>query len=67
MNNRDNNFTRTKMQRRLTQIEESVARYLHQMDSADRQEPSEARTAKTARLKEKNREAEGGDAASQDA
>jgi transposase len=53
VNNRDNNFTRAKMQRRLAQIEESVARYLHQMDSADRQEPSEARTAKTARLKEK--------------
>src|SRR4029077_15949700 len=53
VNNRDKNFTRAKMQRRLAQIEESVARYLQQLDSADRQEPSEARTTKTARLKEK--------------
>jgi len=41
------------MERRLAQIEESVTRYLHQLDSADRQEPSEARTTKTGRLKEK--------------
>lgn len=41
------------MERRLAQIEESVARYLQQLDSADRQEPSEAREAKTLRLKEK--------------
>ena len=53
MNNRDKNFTRAKMERRLGQIEESVARYLHQLDSADRQEPSEARETKTTRLKEK--------------
>ena len=53
VNNRDRNFTRAKMERRLAQIEESVARYLHQLDSADRQEPSEARTTKTTRLKEK--------------
>ena len=36
VNNRDRNFTCAKMQRRMEQIEESVARYLHQMDSADR-------------------------------
>jgi len=53
VNNRDRNFTRAKMERRLAQIEESVARYLHQLDSADRQEPSQARSTKTARLKEK--------------
>src|SRR5712692_8860691 len=53
VNNRDKNFTRAKMQRRMVQIEESVARYLHQLDSADRQEPSLARTTKTTRLKEK--------------
>src|SRR6266704_6843471 len=41
------------MERRLAQIEESVARYLHQLDSADRQEPSLARTTKTTRLTEK--------------
>lgn len=53
VNNRDRNFTRAKMERRLAQIEESVARYLQQLDGADRQEPSEARTTKTTRLKEK--------------
>jgi transposase len=53
VNNRDKNFTRAKMQRRMEQIEQSVARYLHQMDSADRQEPSLANTTKTTRLKEK--------------
>jgi hypothetical protein len=35
------------------QIEESVARYLQQLDTADRQEPSEVLAAKTARLEEK--------------
>jgi transposase len=53
VNNRDKNFTRAKMERRMAQIEESVARYLHQLDSADRQEPSLALTTKTTRLKEK--------------
>src|ERR1700683_1369921 len=53
VNNRDKNFTRAKMERRLAQIEESVARYLQQLDSADRQEPSDARGTKTTRLKEK--------------
>ena len=53
VNNRDRNFTRAKMERRMEQIEESVARYLRQLDTADRQEPSEARTTKTTRLKEK--------------
>jgi transposase len=46
VNNRDKNFTRVKM-------EESVARYLSQLDTADLQEPSEALAAKTAHLKEK--------------
>jgi len=53
VNNRDRNFTHAKMARRVAQIEESIARYLHQLDSADRQEPSEAIATKTARLKEK--------------
>jgi hypothetical protein len=35
------------------ELEESVARYLHPLDIADRQEPSEALNAKTSRLKEK--------------
>ena len=53
MNNRDKNFTRAKMDRRMAQIEESIARYLQQLDTADRQEPSEALKTKTSRLKEK--------------
>ena len=53
VNNRDKNFTRAKMDRRMAQIEESVARYLQQLDTADRQEPSEALKTKTSRLKDK--------------
>src|SRR6516165_8835025 len=53
VNNRDKNFTRAKMERRLEQIDESVARYLSQLDTADLQEPSEALAAKTTHLKEK--------------
>src|SRR5438034_10601039 len=53
VNNRDKNFTRAKMERRLAQIEESVARYLSQLDTADLQEPSEALAAKVSHLKEK--------------
>ena len=34
VNNRDKNFTRAKMERRMAQIEESVARYLQQLDTA---------------------------------
>jgi len=37
VNTRDRNFTQAKMQRRLAQIDESIARYLSQLDSADRQ------------------------------
>ena len=39
--NNHKNFTRAKMERRMAQIEESVARDLQQLDTADRQEPSE--------------------------
>src|SRR5262247_1149161 len=53
VNNRDKNFTRAKVERRRAQLEESVARYLSQLDTADRQEPSEALAAKVTRLKEK--------------
>src|SRR3974390_759132 len=53
VNNRDRNFTRGKVERRRAQLEESVARYLSQLDTADRQEPSEALTTKTDHLKEK--------------
>jgi transposase len=53
VNNRDKNFTRAKVVRRRAQLEESVARYLSQLDTADRQEPSGALAAKTTHLKEK--------------
>jgi transposase len=53
VNNRDRNFTRAKVERRRAQLEESVARYLSQLDTADRQEPSEILALKTTRIKEK--------------
>ena len=53
VNNRDRNFTQAKMKRRMAQIEESVDRYLHQMDSADRQQRSPSREASAVRLNEK--------------
>lgn len=53
VNNRDRNFTRAKVERRRVQLEESVARYLSQLDTAGRQEPTEALAAKVTRLKEK--------------
>jgi hypothetical protein len=37
VNARDKNYTTAKMQRRLEQIDKSIARYLSQLDSADRQ------------------------------
>jgi transposase len=53
VNNRDRNFTRAKMERRMAQIEKSVSRYLDQLDTADRQEPSDARSMTVTRLTEK--------------
>ena len=50
VNNRDRNFTKAKMKRRLQQIDESIERYLGQMASADRQEASED---KSQRLEDK--------------
>jgi hypothetical protein len=52
VNNRDRNFTVNKMKRRLEQIEESVTRYLAQLDAADRQETVGAKV-KAGRLGEK--------------
>jgi transposase len=53
VNDRDRNFTRNKVNKRRQQLEESVARYLSQLDTADRQEPSVALAKKITRLKEK--------------
>jgi len=38
LNNRDRNFTKAKLKRRLEQVDESIARYLSEMESLDRQE-----------------------------
>src|SRR5436853_4236469 len=53
VNNRDKNFTRAKVERRRAQLEESVARYLSQLDTSEREEPTEALAAKVPRLTEK--------------
>src|ERR1700675_3559145 len=58
VNSRDNNFTQGKIQRRQKRIEESVARYMSQLDTADRQtaageEPSETVLLTKTRLQEK--------------
>src|SRR6476660_2168999 len=58
VNSRDNNFTQGKIKRRQKQIEESVARYMSQLDTADRrtaagEDPSEAVLLTKTRLKEK--------------
>jgi len=42
VNNRDKN-SKSNVQRRRAQLEESIARYLSQIDTADRQEPTEYR------------------------
>ncbi len=52
VNNRDRNFTKAKMQRRLQEIDASIERYLGQIASADRQEAAMA-TDKTQRLEDK--------------
>jgi len=53
VNNRDKNFTSAKIERRRKQLEESVSRYLSQLDTADRQDPSETLTLKKVRIREK--------------
>ena len=58
VNSRDNNFTKGKLERRLKQIEESVARYLSQIKTADRhaaagEDNLETVTLTKTRLKEK--------------
>jgi len=50
VNNRDRNYTKAKMKRRLQQIDESIERYLGQLASADRQESAED---KSQRLEDK--------------
>ena len=40
VNNRDKNFTRAKMKRRLREVEESIDRYMEQLAVVDEQEPA---------------------------
>jgi hypothetical protein len=53
VNNRDNNFTTNKIQRRREQIEASIERYLSALETADRQEQADFTAAKIQRLQEK--------------
>ncbi len=52
VNNRDKNFTDRKLQARMEQLEESIGRYLIELDRADR-EPSLVTEGRVSRLKEK--------------
>src|SRR3974390_547332 len=52
VNNRDKNFTRAKVQKRIEQVEASIARYLDALDRTDK-EDSDVAEPKTSRLKEK--------------
>src|SRR4249920_1848127 len=52
VNARDKNFTEAKMKRRLERIDESIARYLAQLETADRQGDA-VPEAKVVRLKDK--------------
>ena len=54
VNNRDKNFTDRKLKARMQQLEESIARYLAEMDRADR-EPALVTEASVEHLKHKSR------------
>lgn len=53
VNNRDRNFTASKIKIRINHLEDSAARYLEEMARADRQEQSDIQVTKIERLKEK--------------
>jgi transposase len=52
VNNRDKNFTDNKLKKRMAQLEESISRYLAELDRADR-EPTLVTEGRVSRLKEK--------------
>lgn len=52
MNNRDKNFIDRKLEARLAQLEESIGRYLEEIDRADRQ-PAAVSEGRVSRLREK--------------
>jgi transposase len=53
VNNRDKNFTQAKVRRRIEEIEKSVARYLAELDSADRRGDEGVSEAHTRHLRDK--------------
>jgi transposase len=52
VNNRDKNYTQRKLQARIEQVEESIARYMEELDRADRQ-PEFSTRLRVAHIKEK--------------
>jgi transposase len=52
VNNRDRNFTKAKLKRRIEEVDQSIERYLAQIASADREERRSAKS-KTQRLEDK--------------
>jgi transposase len=52
VNNRDKNFTNTKLKKRMEQLEESIGRYLAELDRADRN-PDAVTEARVVQLKQK--------------
>ena len=52
VNNRDRNFTPHKLAKRMQQVEESIARYMDALDTADRTQPADLQV-KTTRLQDK--------------
>ena len=60
VNARDKNFTKAKMKRRLERIDESIARYISQLETADRRGDA-IPEAKVSHLKDKIEKLQGGD------
>ena len=52
VNNRDRNFTKAKLKRRIQEVDQSIERYLEQLANADREERRHA-SSKTQRLEDK--------------
>jgi hypothetical protein len=52
VNNRDRNFTPHKLAKRMQQVEQSIARYMDALDTADRTQPADLQV-KTTRLQDK--------------
>lgn len=53
VNNRDRNFTNNKLEARLEQLDESIKRYMEELDRADR-DPALVPATRVLRIKEKS-------------